>query len=378
MNNRIILLSLLILTFVLPTLADYNITCERSCTLYTDPTCTGYSQQLAYDNTHVWSYNRQAIGDNTNRSKWIITPDSDYGSYSSCNFYEYTTGGSGGCTGTCWYNYTFGLINGSSITPDSWICTNESADNSLCDNLGGDKRNLWWEAIIYDSSDGTCSGNQVLSWNIANGNCQTDFYIAPGQDVHYRYWSYDFAQGTDCYYSTGATTSNTIGTQELYDCDVSCDGTAYAFYYNVDVINGTTTTSYIQNFAGNHTYESCDAYGQECLQYGIPINTTLQAGCNCIIGQTDYGITCDGTDCYRTCSGSLDSQTFINESEQTSNILLSGNPIEFIQAQGRDVTGFFAGVVPQLIPIVWWVIILIVLFAVVTWIITLFTDGLSR
>lgn len=332
--NKIIILILFLSLITVPVFADYNISCSRSCSTFSEPSCTGFSTNLQYDNTNSWTYNRQSLPYNTNRSSWIITQDANYGAYSNCNFYEYSSGGSGGCSGTCYYNYTFGLINGSSITPDSYTCTNQSASNSLCENLGGDKKNVWWEAVTYDSNDGSCSGSEILEFNVSTGNCQTDITVLSGQDVNYRYWNYDYAEGTgSCYYSTGATTSNSIGTGEVYDCDVSCDGTPYAFYSNVEVLNGTSTTSYTQNFAGNTTYQGCDSYGSECLGYGQPTNTTYTTGCNCASGQSDLGLFCDESVCYRTCSG--------NESELITTEELLNSTLEG-QLKNQDISSLIS------------------------------------
>ena len=362
MNKKIILLStiffLCLLTINPVKAQNYTIQCTRPCTSYIEE-CETYTNTLAFTQS-AWSWNPQTFPYNkSQKSIWQITPDNSYGNYDNCNFYEYVNGGTYGCAGSCVFNWTHALIT-TTTTWDAYSCTNQTLIMT-CDN---DERKTNGIVIEYDTTDGSCSGNIIGTypndWTGVHNLCEGDWEFASSNDKAYASERYDFAQGTGTCYASSTTLAS--GSPATLDCEVQCDGTAYSLYQKHEVLAGNPTSSFTMTLQGNHTYDTCTEQGIQCLSYGTPDNTTLTQGCDCLSGQTDYGLFCDGQDCNLTCSGTIGAYT----TNQTGEILLSsGDPEDALTFFGNEVTGFFTNASSGLSQILWVMVILAFIVAVI-------------
>ena len=347
---RKILLLLPLILLILPIVqADYNITCQRNCINYASPECSNFETTLDIDIDHNWTYNRLTIPNNTNKSQWILTPNSEYASYTDCSFKFETEGSSGGCSGSCEYNYTTTLLNGSDIQPQDYTCTTNTIDNSDCANLGGDDKKVWWDVIIYDSSNGSCAGTPTAVYNgTIFGNCGTLTTISNSFDKNYRYHEYQATD--DCYASSGVVSDNSPPTNLDFTCNVPCNGLAYSFYQESDTFSGTPTTSLIWRMDANLTFEGCTNYEAPCLEYGAPQNTTYENGCACANGQTDTGLFCEEANCNQTCTGSVTEQT-INTNNTFQEVLDTQDPVQILEFSKDSTTDFVKEISNGVLPI---------------------------
>jgi len=345
--------------------ADYNLTCERSCAVTvetdcysTNPSALEYYVNVSgnltlYNLTYRFYNESNGLLSTSTRTTFLDTPDftssdlvlePDQCYFTSSNLREIINGEEFNTTNV-YNNWTFRLLNGSSLDYADWVCINESvritnddaqANYDIYDTVINCERGEIVDVVIqqYSSTDGTCSGTLLqATTEYCDGTSETQInYPSVVNDIRYRILEYDYVNEPECIltflnhtgggfddeftpYGTGTNGGylRYIEGGTNYSCPVDCDGTSYALNLvrEVSAITGeslgyASAVAERYDFVFKEMYTNwteCDGYNSYCSLWGTPTNESLTYGCDCPPDEFDFGLYCSGDSCYKTCDG---------------------------------------------------------------------------